>query len=140
MEEKNRFTLINYGPISGLGRERVQRFNFYSVVLIMALKVKKGDTVVVITGKDKGRRAEVKRCVKINYVIVEGVNLVKKHVRPNPQRGVEGGIVQKELPIHVSNVALYNPVTQKTDRVGFRILEDGRKVRYFKSNNEVIDL
>src|SRR5260221_12061236 len=106
----------------------------------MALKVKKGDVVVVITGKDKGRQGEVEHCNKINYVIVDGVNIVKKHVRPNPQRGIEGGIVEKELPIHVSNVALYNQVTQKVDRVGFRVLEDGRKVRYFKSNNEVIDL
>ncbi|HVV67531.1 MAG TPA: 50S ribosomal protein L24 [Gammaproteobacteria bacterium] len=106
----------------------------------MALKVKKGDVVVVITGKDKGRQGEVERCTKVNYVIVKGVNIVKKHVRPNPQRGVEGGIIEKELPIHVSNVALYNPVTQKIDRVGFKVLENGKKVRYFKSNNEVIDL
>jgi large subunit ribosomal protein L24 len=106
----------------------------------MALKVKKGDTVVVITGKDKGRRGEVKRCVRVDYIVVDGINIVKKHVRPNPQRGIEGGIVEKELPIHVSNVALYNPVTQKIDRVGFKILENGKKVRYFKSNNEVIDL
>jgi large subunit ribosomal protein L24 len=103
-------------------------------------KIKKGDTVIVITGKDQGRRGEVKRCVRLGYVIVDGVNLVKKHVRGNPQRNIESRIVEKELPIHVSNLALYNPVTQKKDKIGFKILEDGRKVRYFKSNNEIIDL
>lgn len=102
-------------------------------------KIKKGDDVIVLTGKDKGRRGIVLRVVDDERVVVEGVNRVKKHEKPNPLRGTPGGIVEKEMPIHVSNVALYNPVTQKADRVGFRVLEDGRKVRYFKSNGEVVD-
>ncbi|MEO1766383.1 50S ribosomal protein L24 [Thiobacter aerophilum] len=102
-------------------------------------KIRKGDDVIVLTGKDKGRRGIVLRVVDDERVVVEGVNRVKKHQKPNPLRGVAGGIVEKEMPIHISNVALFNPVTQKPDRVGFRVLEDGRKVRYFKSNGEVVD-
>ncbi len=103
-------------------------------------KIKKGDEVIVLTGKDRGKRGTVKQVLANDRVIVEGVNVVKKHQKPNPARGIPGGIVEKELPIHVSNVAIYNPQTEKADRVGFRFLEDGRKVRYFKSTNEVIDL
>lgn len=103
-------------------------------------KIKKGDEVIVLVGKDRGKRGTVKQVLANDRVIVEGVNLVKKHQKPNPARGIPGGIVEKELPIHVSNVAIYNPQTEKADRVGFRFLEDGRKVRYFKSTNEVIDL
>jgi len=103
-------------------------------------KIKKGDEVIVLTGKDRGKRGTVKQVLANDRVIVEGVNVVKKHQKPNPVRGIPGGIVEKELPIHVSNVAIYNPQTEKADRVGFRFLEDGRKVRYFKSTNEVIDL
>ncbi len=103
-------------------------------------KIKKGDDVIVLTGKDKGKRGNVLRVTADDRVIVENVNMVKRHTKPNPQRGVAGGIVEKEAAISVSNVALFNPATKKADRVGFRVLEDGRKVRYFKSNNEVVDI
>lgn len=103
-------------------------------------KIKKGDEVIVLTGKDKGRRGTVKQVLPDDRVIVESINMVKKHQKPIPARGIPGGIIEKEMPIHVSNVAIYNPQTGKADRVGFRLLEDGRKVRYFKSTNEVIDL
>lgn len=102
-------------------------------------KIRKGDEVVVLAGKDKGRRGAVLRRVDDERLVVEGVNRVKKHVRPNPMKGETGGIVEKEMPIHVSNVALFNPVQQKADRVGFKVLEDGRKVRFFKSNGELVD-
>jgi len=102
-------------------------------------KIKKGDDVVVIAGKDKGKRGTVLRIVDTEHVVVEGANKVKKHQRPNPVRGLTGGIIEKEMPIHGSNVAIFNPQTRKPDRVGFRRLEDGRKVRFFKSNGEVID-
>ena len=102
-------------------------------------KIRKGDEVVVLVGKDRGRRGTVLRRVDAERVVVEGVNRVKKHVRPNPMKGQVGGIVEKEMPINVSNVALFNGATQKADRVGFRILEDGRKVRFFKSNGELVD-
>ena len=101
-------------------------------------KIKKGDNVVVIAGRDKGKRGDVTRVIDDEHVLVAGVNQVKKHTRPNPMKNQPGGIVTKEMPIHVSNVAIYNPVTQKPDRVGFRLLEDGRKVRFFKSNGEQI--
>lgn len=102
-------------------------------------KIKKGDEVIVIAGKDKGKRGEVSRILSGDKVLVDNVNVVKKHSRGNPQQGVPGGIIDKEMPIHVSNVALFNPATGKADRVGVRTLEDGTKVRFFKSNNEVID-
>ncbi len=102
-------------------------------------KIRKGDTVQVLTGRDRGKRGTVTRVYPDNRVIVEGVNIVKRHTRANPQAGVAGGIVEKEAPLQVSNVALYNPMTQKPDRVGFKMLEDGRKVRFFKSNGEVVD-
>jgi large subunit ribosomal protein L24 len=101
-------------------------------------KIKKGDTVVVIAGRDKGKRGDVAQVVDAEHVIVNGVNTVKRHTRPNPMKNQPGGIVQKEMPIHVSNVAIWNPVTGKPDRVGFRVLEDGRKVRFFKGNGEQI--
>ncbi len=103
-------------------------------------KIKKGDDVIVLTGKDKGKRGSVLRVLDDGRVLVENVNMVKRHTKPNPQRGVSGGIVEKEAAIDASNVALFNPVTKKADRVGFRTLEDGRKVRFFKSNNEVVDI
>ena len=99
-------------------------------------KIKKGDNVVVITGRDKGKRGDVTRIVDDDHVIVAGINQLKKHQRPNPMKGEQGGIVNKDMPIHVSNVALWNPVTRKADRVGFRSMEDGRKVRFFKGNGE----
>jgi large subunit ribosomal protein L24 len=102
-------------------------------------KIRKGDEVVVLAGKDKGRRGAVVRRVDDERLVVEGVNRVKKHVRPNPMKGETGGIVEKEMPIHISNVALFNPAAQKADRVGFKVLEDGRKVRFFKSNGELVD-
>ena len=105
-------------------------------------RIKSGDTVVVITGKSKGHVGKV-LSVLVDKVVVEGANLIKKHVKPNPQIGQKGGIISKEAPLHVSNVALYNSVTKKADKVGFKYLEkDGNthKVRYFKSNNEVVDL
>ena len=103
-------------------------------------KIKKGDDVIILAGKDKGKRGSVLRVLPDNRVVVENVNVVKRHTKPNPQRGVSGGIVEKEASIDVSNVALFNPATKKADRVGFRTLEDGRKVRFYKSNNEVVDI
>ncbi len=101
-------------------------------------KIRKGDDVVVITGKDKGKRGTVLVRVDAERVIVEGVNRAKKHVKPNPVKGEVGGIVDKDMPIHISNVALFNPATQKADRVGFKVLDDGRKVRVFRSNGEQV--
>jgi large subunit ribosomal protein L24 len=102
-------------------------------------RIRKGDRVVVTTGREKGRQGTVIRVLADDRVVVENVNMVKKHQRPNPQMGTQGGIVQKEAPLHLSNVMIFNPVTKKGDRVGFRTLEDGRKVRVFKSNGEVVD-
>jgi large subunit ribosomal protein L24 len=102
-------------------------------------KIKKGDEVVVITGKDRGKRGTVLRVVDAEHLLVEGVNRVKKHQRPNPMKGQTGGIVDKEMPIDISNVALFNPQTKKGDRVGFKLMGDGRKVRVFKSNGEMVD-
>lgn len=102
-------------------------------------KIKKGDEVIVRAGKDKGKRGTVTRLIDDDKLIVEGVNRVKKHIRPNPQKGVTGGIVEKEMPIHISNIGLYNPETKCADRVGFKFLQDGKKVRIFKSTNEVVD-
>ena len=101
-------------------------------------KIRKGDNVVVIAGRDKGKRGDVTRTVGDDRLVVGGVNQVKRHTKPNPMRNQPGGIVTKELPIHLSNVAIWNPVTQKPDRIGFRTLQDGRKVRFFKSNGEVL--
>lgn len=101
-------------------------------------KIRKGDEVVVITGRDKGRRGTVIK-VLAEKVVVENVNMVKRHTRPNPQKGLQGGIVEKEAALHISNVQLWNPVAKKGDRVGIRTLADGRRVRYFKSNDEVVD-
>ena len=102
-------------------------------------KIRKGDEVVVITGKDKGKRGTVVRRVDDEHLVVEGVNRAKKHVKPNPMKGVAGGIVDKDMPIHISNVALFNPATKTADRVGFKSLDDGRKVRVFKSNGELVN-
>jgi large subunit ribosomal protein L24 len=102
-------------------------------------KIRKGDDVIVISGKDKGKRGAVLRCLEDDLVLVEGVNKVKRHMRPNPVKGQPGGILDKEMPIHVSNLALINPATQKADRVGFKTLDDGRKVRVFKSNGETVE-
>ena len=104
-------------------------------------RIKKGDDVIVISGKDKGRRGTVLKVIdEDGRVLVEGINVVKKHQKPNPNAGVQGGIIEQEHSLHVSNVMLFNPVTGKGDRVGVKALEDGRKVRFFKSNNEVVDV
>lgn len=102
-------------------------------------KIKKGDEVIVITGKDKGKRGSVLN-VADDRVLVENCNIAKKHVKPNPNVGETGGILDKEMPLHISNVALFNPATGKGDRVGIKTLKDGTKVRYFKSNDEVVDI
>jgi large subunit ribosomal protein L24 len=101
-------------------------------------RIRKGDEVVVTAGKDKGRRGTVVKVLDDGHVVVEGVNMIKRHTKPNPQRQVQGGIVEKEAAIDLSNVMLWNPVTKKGDRVGFRTLADGRKVRFFKSNGELL--
>ena len=101
-------------------------------------KIRKGDEVIVIAGKDKGKKGLVLAKVGDDKVVIEGINRVKKHVKPNPVKGVVGGVVDKNMPLHISNISLYNPQTQKADRVGFRVLEDGKKVRFFKSNGEVV--
>jgi len=103
-------------------------------------RIKKGDEVIVSAGRSKGQRGHVLRVVDENRVLVENVNMVKKHQKPNPAMNQAGGIVEKESPIHVSNVLLYNPGTGKGDRVGFRTLDDGRKVRIFKSTGEAVDI
>jgi large subunit ribosomal protein L24 len=102
-------------------------------------RIRTGDEVVVLSGRDKGKRGTVLRRVDAQHVVVEGVNRVKKHQRPNPMKGEQGGIVDKDLPIHVSNIALFNPQTQKADRAGVKVLEDGRKVRVFKGNGEQVE-
>jgi large subunit ribosomal protein L24 len=102
-------------------------------------KIRKGDEVVLNTGKDKGKRGTVLRVLESGQVLVEGVNMVKKHAKPNPMKGITGGIISKEMPIDISNVALFNTATQKGERVGFKTLKDGSKVRVFKSSGEAVD-
>lgn len=103
-------------------------------------RIKKGDEVVVIAGKHKGRRGAVLKVLEKERVVVENLNMAKKHQRPNPNANVPGGIIEKEMPIHISKVMLFNPVTKKGDRLGVRTLENGRKVRIFRSNKEVVDV
>jgi large subunit ribosomal protein L24 len=103
-------------------------------------RIRKGDEVVVVTGRDKGKRGTVLRVVDPEHLLVEGANMVKKHQRPNPMKGQTGGIIDKEMPLHVSNVAIFNPATRRADRVGIKVLDDGRRVRVFKSNGEMIDV
>ena len=102
-------------------------------------KIKRNDEVIVITGKDKGKRSKVNRVLSDDRLIVSGVQIIKKHQKPNPQMGIAGGIIEKEAPIQASNVAIFNPATNKADRVGFKLQEDGNKIRVFKSNGEAID-
>ena len=102
-------------------------------------KIRKGDTVVLIAGRDKGRRGAVIEVLGDDRVRVEGLNMLKKHQRPNPNMGVQGGIIEREAPLHASNVMVFNPATQKGDRIGIKSLEDGRRVRVFKSNKEMVD-
>ena len=106
----------------------------------MARKIRKGDDVIVLAGKDKGKRGTVLRVIDDERVVVENINLARKHVKPNPAKGEQGGIVEKEMPLHVSNVAVFNPAAGKGDRIGFKALADGRKVRIFKSSGEVVDV
>ncbi len=103
-------------------------------------KIKQGDEVIVIAGKDKGKHGKVVRVNANDRVVVENINVAKRHTKGNPMTNTPGGIVEKEMPIHVSNIALVNTTTNKADRVGFKFLDDGRKVRYFKSNGEVLDV
>ena len=103
-------------------------------------RIKQGDEVIVRTGKDKGKSGRVSKILKDNKVLVEGINQVKKSQKPNPNAGVSGGIIVKDMPINISNIGLYNPETKKADRVGFKFLENGKKVRYFKSTNEIVDV
>lgn len=102
-------------------------------------KIRSNDEIVVITGKDKGRRGKVMQVLAENKILVQGINRVKKHVKPNPNAGVQGGIIEKEMPLDNSNVMLVNPATGKGDRVGFKLLDDGKKIRVFKSNGERVD-
>ena len=101
-------------------------------------RIRKGDQVVVIAGKDKGKKGDVVR-VAGDKIVVSNVNVIKRHTKPNPQAGVAGGVVEREAPIHISNVMLFNPATGKGDRIGFKVLEDGRKLRVFRSSGEAID-
>jgi large subunit ribosomal protein L24 len=103
-------------------------------------KIRKGDEIIVRTGKDKGKSGRVREILKNNKVLVEGINQAKKNQKPNPNAGIAGGIIVKDMPINISNIGLYNPQTKKADRVGFKLLADGKKVRYFKSTNEVVDV
>lgn len=103
-------------------------------------KIKQGDDVVVLAGRDRGKRGTVLKVLEKDRVLVDSVNVVKKHQKPNPQAGETGGIIEKEAPINISNIAIFNPITKKADRVGFKILEDGRKVRVFRSNGETVDV
>ena len=102
-------------------------------------KIRSNDEVVVITGKDKGRRGKIMQVLEEGKILVQGINRVKKHVKPNPNAGVQGGIIEKEMPMDTSNVMLVNPATGKGDRVGFKLLDDGKKIRVFKSNGERVD-
>lgn len=102
-------------------------------------KIKSEDEVIVIAGKDKGKRGKVQRLLDNGKLVISGINMIKRHTKPNPQAGVAGGIVESEAPIQASNIAIYNNATSKADRIGFRV-EDGKKVRFFKSNNELVDL
>jgi large subunit ribosomal protein L24 len=101
-------------------------------------KIRKGDQVIVLTGRDKGKRGTVTARVDADHILIEGINVVKKHVKPNPMKGTTGGVVDKTMPIHQSNVAIFNAATGKGDRVGVKSLEDGKKVRVFKSSGEEI--
>lgn len=103
-------------------------------------KIKKDDLVIVLTGKDKGRTGKVLRWAKRDRVVVESINMIKKHEKPNPNKGIQGGIIEREAALHVSNIAIYNPRSKKADRVGFKFLDDGTKVRYYKSDDEMIDV
>ena len=104
-------------------------------------KLRKGDEVIVLAGKDKGKRGVVLKVIQeLEKIIVENINMVKRHTKGNPMQGTPGGIVEKEMPLDISNVAIWNPISEKADRIGFKMLEDGQKVRFFKSDDEVVDV
>ena len=104
-------------------------------------KIRKGDEVVVLAGKYKGKRGVVLKVMQeLEKIIVENINMVKRHTKGNPMQGTPGGIVEKEMPLDISNVAIWNPISEKADRIGFKMLKDGQKVRFFKSNDEVVDV
>ncbi len=103
-------------------------------------KLKKGDSVIVISGKDKGKKGEILKVIEPDKLVISNINLAKKHVKPNPNKQETGGILEREMPMHISNVMVVNPITKKSDRIGFKKLEDGKKVRIYKSNQEVIDI
>tara|TARA_Y100000992_G_C21097759_1_gene411087 strand:- start:311 stop:628 length:318 start_codon:yes stop_codon:yes gene_type:complete len=103
-------------------------------------KLKKGDSVIVITGKDKGKKGEIIKVMENGKVLVTDINLAKKHVKPNPNKEETGGIIEREMPLDVSNIMIYNPISKKGDRIGFKFLENGKKVRVYMSNKEVIDI
>src|SRR6266478_4364091 len=128
-----------FGPVT----RELRNVQFMKIISlapeVLMKRIRKGDLVVLITGRDKGRKGAVIEVLADDRVLVEGLNMSKKHQRPNPQAGVQGGIIEREAPLHVSNVLVFNPATQKGDRVGFKALEDGRKVRIFKSNKEMVD-
>ena len=103
-------------------------------------KLKKGDSVIVISGKDKGKKGEIIKVIEPDKLLVTNINLAKKHVKPNPNKEETGGIIEREMPLHISNVMMLNPITKKRDKIGFKKLKDGKKVRVYKSNKEVIDI
>jgi large subunit ribosomal protein L24 len=103
-------------------------------------KLKKGDSVIIISGKDKGKKGEILKVIEPDKLVISNINLAKKHVKPNPNKQETGGILEREMPMHISNVMVLNPLTKKGDRIGFKKLEDGKKVRIYKSNQEVIDI
>ena len=103
-------------------------------------KLKKGDSVIVIAGKDKGKKGEIIKVMDNGKVLITDVNLVKKHVKPNPNKEETGGIIEREMPLHASNIMIYNPISKKAAKIGFKFLENGKKVRVYKSNKEVIDI
>jgi len=103
-------------------------------------KLKKGDSVIIIAGKDKGKKGEILKIIEPDKLVISNINLAKKHVKPNPNKQETGGILEREMPMHISNIMILNPLTKKGDKIGFKKLEDGKKVRIYKSNQEVIDI
>lgn len=103
-------------------------------------KLKKGDMVIVIAGKDKGKKGEIMKVVDSKNLVISNINIVKKHMKANPNKGVDGGIIEREMPIHISNIMIFNPLTKKGDRVNFKKLDSGKKIRLYKSNNEAVDI
>ena len=103
-------------------------------------RLKKGDMVIITAGKDKGKKGEIMKVIDLENLLISNINIAKKHVKPNPNKGVDGGVLEREMPIHISNIMIFNPLTIKGDRIGFKKLDSGKKVRIYKSNNEVVDI